>query len=112
MVVYGCIWLYMVNDSLLSVGDAAQYLGVSIQTLRRWDATGKLKPARHPVSKYRYYNLSDLEPLRATLLAVPEDKGELGQLFQNATANIEANDLLRDPQKEAHRHTRLHFAQS
>src|SRR4051812_43662649 len=100
----------MVNDNFLSVGDAAEYLGVSIQTLRRWDASGKLKSARHPVSTYRYYSLSELEPLRATLLVAPEDKGEVRQFFQVATVNIEANDLLREPQKEAHRHTRLHFA--
>lgn len=100
----------MVNDTRLSVGEAAEYLGVSIQTLRRWDASGKLKSTRHPVSKYRYYSLSELEPLRATLLAAPEDTGEVGQLFQTAGANIEGNDLLREPQKEAHRHTRLHFA--
>lgn len=35
---------------------------------------------------------------------------EIGRLFQTVPANIEANELLRDPQKEAHRHTRLHFA--
>ena len=102
----------MVDDTLLSVGDAAEYLGVSIQTLRRWDSSGKLKSFRRPASKYRYYRLADLEPFRTTLLAAPEDSGNIGQLFQTAPANIEANELLREPQKEAHRHARRHFASS
>jgi excisionase family DNA binding protein len=99
-------------DDTLSVGDAADYLGVSIQTLRRWDRSGKLKSTRHPASHYRYYRLSDLEPFRTTLLPTPEDSADIGRLFETALVNIEANDLLREPQKEAHRQTRLHFAKS
>jgi superfamily II DNA or RNA helicase len=102
----------MVDDTLLSVGDAADYLGVSVQTLRRWDGSGKLKSFRRPASKYRYYRLVDLEPFRTALLAAPEDSKNIGQLFQTVPANIEANDLLREPQKEAHRHARRHFAES
>jgi DNA repair protein RadD len=99
-------------DVLLAVGEAANYLGISIQTLRRWDSAGKLKSTRHPASKYRYYRLIDLEPFRTTLAAVPQDDVEIGRLFETAPANIETNDLLREPQKEAHRHTRRHFASS
>jgi excisionase family DNA binding protein len=32
----------------LTVQQAARYIGVSAQTLRRWDAEGKLKSLRHP----------------------------------------------------------------
>jgi len=43
-----------VTDSeYLTIGEAAEYLGVSPQTLRRWDASGKLRPVRHPASEYR-----------------------------------------------------------
>jgi DNA repair protein RadD len=99
-------------DATLSVGDAADYLGVSIQTLRRWDSSGKLKSTRHPVSQYRYYTLADLEPFRTRLLALPENNADIGRLFQTAPFNIEGNDNLRVPQKESHRHTRQHFAKS
>jgi superfamily II DNA or RNA helicase len=99
-------------DATLSVGDAADYIGVSIQTLRRWDNSGKLKSTRHPASKYRYYLLADLEPFRTKLLAAPENNPDIGRLFQTAQANIEGNDNLREPQQEAHRHTRQHFAAS
>ena len=70
----------MVNETLdatFSVGDAADYLGVSIQTLRRWDSSGKLKSTRHPASKYRYYLLADLEPYRTKLLAAPENNPDI-----------------------------------
>ena len=45
----------------LKVSEAADYLGVSKDTLRRWDARGKLKAHRHPVSNFRLYAKSDLE---------------------------------------------------
>ena len=45
----------------LTVGEAAEYLGVSTATLRNWDRTGKLQSLRHPLNGYRLY-------LRETLL--------------------------------------------
>ena len=99
-------------DTLFSVGDAADYLGVSIQTMRRWDRSGKLKSIRHPASKYRYYRLADLEPFRTTFSAAPDDSADISRLFQTAPFNVEANDLLREPQKAAHKHTRRHFVSS
>src|SRR5690242_16822964 len=32
----------------LTVGEAAEFLGVSPWTLRNWDRAGKLRPRRHP----------------------------------------------------------------
>ena len=37
-------------DDYLSISEAAEYLGVSSKTLRRWDATGKLPSVRRPGS--------------------------------------------------------------
>ena len=50
----------------LTVGEAADFLGVSPWTLRNWDNSGKLQPSRHPVSDYRMYLRSDLEALLQT----------------------------------------------
>jgi PAS domain S-box-containing protein len=44
-----------------TVGEAAEYLGVSPATLRNWDRNGKLKPRRHPQNGYRIYLHEDLE---------------------------------------------------
>jgi predicted site-specific integrase-resolvase len=46
---------------LVGIGEAAKALGVSITTLRRWDAQGKLVPA-HTAGKHRRYDLAKLRP--------------------------------------------------
>jgi len=45
----------------LSVKDAAEFLGVSRDTVRRWDKKGKLKAYRHPMNLYRLYKKEDLQ---------------------------------------------------
>ena len=45
----------------LTIGEAATCLGVSKDTLRRWDRNGKLKARRHPVTRYRLYVKSELD---------------------------------------------------
>ncbi len=44
----------------IKVGEAAKVLGVSIQTLRRWEKTGYLMPDRKSEGKTRYYDLDKL----------------------------------------------------
>jgi MerR family copper efflux transcriptional regulator len=54
----------------LTVKAAAQFLGISSETLRNWDQAGKLKAVRHPVNGYRLYRQEQLEALlRATARA-------------------------------------------
>src|SRR4051812_42022837 len=94
----------------LTINQAAEYIGVSAQTLRRWDRSGRLKPGRRPGSDYRYYLRSDLEPYRleyrrAEMPAVAQQQ----HLFHAALADIEDNPRLREPQREAHRAVREHF---
>ncbi len=43
--------------------EAAQFLGVSPETLRNWDQSGKFKAIRHPVNGYRLYRREKLETL-------------------------------------------------
>lgn len=45
----------------LTIQSAAEILGVSPQTLRAWDTSGKLKAHREPKSGYRLYQASQLE---------------------------------------------------
>jgi excisionase family DNA binding protein len=47
----------------LTVVEAAKVLGVSKDTLRRWDKKGKLTARRHPVTRYRLYLKKELEDL-------------------------------------------------
>lgn len=43
------------SSELLTIKAAAELLGVSEQTLRRWDEAGKLRARRHPMNGYRLY---------------------------------------------------------
>ena len=45
----------------LSINQAAQIIGVSKATLRRWDNQGKLKAIKHPLTGYRLYEKKDLD---------------------------------------------------
>jgi len=53
----------------LNIGEAAGYLGISIDTLRRWDKSGKL-PARRSGGGHRYYSQTDLELFKEDTLAL------------------------------------------
>jgi hypothetical protein len=57
----------------LTVGEAAEFLGVSPWTLRNWDKTGKLKPRRHPKNGYRIYRHEDLAAILAPQQGGPND---------------------------------------
>jgi len=51
----------MTADTNISIGNAAKLIGVSVDTLRRWDKSGKLKSIRNGLSGHRYFNLDDIQ---------------------------------------------------
>lgn len=51
----------------LTVGEAAEALGVTAATLRNWDRLGKLKAARHPINGYRIYYDSQIKALKIAI---------------------------------------------
>jgi len=46
----------------MSIGKAAKHLGVSRDTLRRWEKKGDIKPSRSPTNR-RYYTQKQLDEL-------------------------------------------------
>ena len=44
-----------IMEKYINVGQAAKILGVSNETLRRWDRSGKFGSVRHPINNYRVY---------------------------------------------------------
>ena len=47
-------------DEYLRIKEAAEYLGVSPNTLRNWGRDGRIIEHRHPVNNYRLYKKADL----------------------------------------------------
>lgn len=52
---------------LMNIREAAELLGVSQQTLRRWDRAGKFRARRHPISGYRVYTRAQVAKLRKAI---------------------------------------------
>jgi len=48
-------------DEYLTIKEAAEYLGVSPNTLRNWGARGKIAVHRNPVNGYRLFRTRDLQ---------------------------------------------------
>lgn len=56
------------QDKLLTISQAAEYLGVSLNTLRRWDENGKLVAIKKDGGTHRYYHEKDLEIFASDLI--------------------------------------------
>ena len=51
-------------QGFMTVKEAAEYLGVSPITLRRWDKKGKLKTRRHPMNNFRIYSKDEVRRIK------------------------------------------------
>jgi DNA-binding transcriptional MerR regulator len=49
---------------VITIKAAAQLLGVSEPTMRRWDETGKFVARRHPINGYRLYDRARVVAMR------------------------------------------------
>lgn len=61
------------EEKLLSISEAAKFLGVSIDTLRRWDKSGKLIAVRKEGGTHRYYTQKDLEIFSSDLIKLSSE---------------------------------------
>ena len=80
------------EDKLLTITQAAEFLGVSLDTLRRWDKSGKLLAIRKDGGTHRYYREKDLEILASDLFKFAsewiEDGIEFPGMFYCPTSSI------------------------
>lgn len=53
--------VHMNLKDYLTIKQAAEFLGVSPATLRRWDKAGKLRAIKNPMNNYRLYRKDELE---------------------------------------------------
>jgi len=57
------------QKNYVTIKEAAEILGVSPMTLRRWDKSGKLKAARHRFNNYRVYMTKDILKIQKKLIS-------------------------------------------
>lgn len=65
--------IFGMEEKLFTISQAAQYLGVSLNTLRRWDMSGKLVAIRKNGGTHRYYREKDLEIFKSDLIKLVSD---------------------------------------
>ncbi|CAK0761982.1 putative resolvase [Gammaproteobacteria bacterium] len=75
-------------DRLVAIGEAARALGVSITTLRRWEAEGRLFP-EHTAGKHRRYDLAKLKP--ELFRTVPDERRTVA--YARVASHHQKNDL-------------------
>jgi len=54
-------------QNLMTIAQAAEYIGVTPLTLRNWDKTGKLQAVRNPLNGYRMYDKEELDKFLSLL---------------------------------------------
>jgi excisionase family DNA binding protein len=72
----------------VSIGDAASILGVSIDTVRRWEKSGKIH-AKRLDGKNRYFNVSELEYYKNNL---PLSSSEVAKLLGVSASTVRRLD--------------------
>lgn len=80
-------------DRYVNIGRAAEMLGVSRTTLRRWDASGRLRAERTP-SGHRRYKTSEVASFNP--LGIRPETGELPTIaYARVSSNDQREDLVR-----------------
>lgn len=86
------------NEKLFSIGKAAEIIGVSIQTLRNWDKSGKVKPddlAKNGGRRYSYETLENvkkaMEPHLVTTLQEEDDLIKLAKRIKFIMSEFSLN---------------------
>ena len=80
------------EEKLLKIAEAAEMLGVSLDTLRRWDSSGKLVAIKKEGGVHRFYREKDLEIFSSDIIKLAhdwaKDGSELPSLFYCANSAV------------------------
>ena len=80
------------EEKLFTISQAAEYIGVSLNTLRRWDESGKLIAIKKGGGTHRYYREKDLEIFTSDLMKFAsewiQDSVEFPGIFYCSTSSI------------------------
>ncbi len=72
------------EEQLLTISQASKILGVSIDTLRRWDSSGKLVAIRKQGGVHRFYRENDLEIFSSDNVKLAHNWAKEGSEFPSA----------------------------
>jgi fibronectin-binding autotransporter adhesin len=81
------------SDQHVAIGRAAQYLGVSIDTIRRWERAGKLQAHRLD-GKNRHFLLIDLERFKGLQSLSTSEVARMLKISPSSVRRLEAQGLL------------------
>ncbi len=73
-------------DRFIRIGQAAKILGVSVSTLRRWEANASLIPERKSAGGTRYYSLNQLQ-------ATTKDDRDVTVAYARVSSHDQKKDL-------------------
>nr|WP_244228579.1 MerR family DNA-binding transcriptional regulator [Methylacidiphilum sp. Yel] len=84
--------MYILNLSpkLVSIQEAAEFLGVAPQTLRRWESEGNLLPDEPTAGGRRRYDLALLQPDQ---FRAPEKIGRTIAAYARVSSHDQKDDL-------------------
>ena len=71
------------EEKLLKISEAAEILGISMDTLRRWDESGKLVAIKKEGSTHRFYREKDLELFSSDIFKFASEWIDQGNEFPN-----------------------------
>ena len=72
---------------LVKIGKAAELLGVSVQTLRKWEDSGELVPDRRSEGGVRYYDMGKILGLGSEDMPIID--------YASVSSHDQKNDLVR-----------------
>ncbi len=91
----------LVNDETrISIKDAAAMMGVSVDTLRRWDKDGRLKPAGRTLGGWRYYFLTDIRQLVGDLFKLRDESVAYQLPIKTHSLSLNQRRLLKNRAEE------------
>ncbi len=88
------------KKKLIPISEAAEVLGVSVDTIRRWDKKGTLH-AERPNGKTRYFSLEEIENIKFSKpLSISEASKQLG-LSASTLRRLEEREVLKPDRNDA-----------
>jgi len=82
------------SKKLIPIGKASEYLGVSIDTVRRWDEKGLLNSTR-PDGKNRYFSIEELEKIKFSQPLTISEAAQRLDISEATLRRLEKKDIIK-----------------